>query len=200
MIAPDTVPLIVCCDEEGTVAAKSVIDLKLQLDGPKAEFNDDLKVEPSITSRGAIYNLKANDTFQDIMHKLEPNDVSQVLVGQSLIPGQYTFKTAYGKYLTSDSLGKVLANRDAVGPSEEWIPIKTEAGFALQNVHGKFLSVDRESGRVRADSESTGFAETFQIRCHASKKRVSKRVYEEQAEDYDLDSIELEQAYLDGNL
>lgn len=96
---------------------------------------------------------------------MEPHDVSQVFVGQSLIRGQFSLKTSMGKYLSSDSVGKVTAGSTAVSELEQWFPMKTDDGFAFRNIHGKFLSFDRDSGRVRADSETIGFNETFRIRC-----------------------------------
>ncbi|PJF19396.1 hypothetical protein PSACC_00880 [Paramicrosporidium saccamoebae] len=142
-----------------------------------------------VTSKAASELQLSSEATQ-----VEPNDTLQVFVGQSLIPGQYSLKSAFGKYLTSDSVGKVAGNRDAVGPSEEWVPMKVDGGFALQNIHGRYLSVDRESGKVRADSEVIGFAETFYIRCHASRKKKEGRLTITAPEEYDLDSVELEQA------
>jgi protein FRG1 len=110
---------------------------------------------------------------------VEPNDVSQVFVGQSLIPGQYSLKSAFGRYLTCDTFGKVTATKEAVGPAEEWRPIKVEGGFAFQNVHDKFLSIDRAVVKVRADMETVGFNETFLVRCQASRKVRTKKSSEQ---------------------
>lgn len=58
---------------------------------------------------------------------LETLSPSQVLVCQSLRPNIYSFKSAQGKYLSSNSLGQVQCSKEAVGPSEEWqISLKSE--------------------------------------------------------------------------
>lgn len=94
---------------------------------------------------------------------IEPKDVSQVFVIQSLPTGYYSLKNSLGKYLSSDQLGRATASKPAVGPSEEWTVTKSPEGFSLQSSFGKYLSVDMKSGKIRADSESVGTAECFSV-------------------------------------
>ena len=101
----------------------------------------------------------------------EPASTANVLVGQSLIPGIISFKSAYGKYLTTDSLGQVFCNKEAVSPLAEWTLILKPDGTALQSVNQKFLSFDPISGKIRCDSETIGFNETFIVKCQAARRK-----------------------------
>lgn len=109
----------------------------------------------------------------------EPSSAANVLVGQNLIPHVFSFKSAFGKYLTSDSLGQVSCNKEAVGPAAEWTLLIKPEGISLQNVYDKFLSF--KSGRLRCDSESIGFNEVFTVKCQADRKkgRLMKKFQEE---------------------
>lgn len=111
--------------------------------------------------------------LENTLGLIEPNDVSQVLVGQSLIQGQYCLKSAFGKYLSCDPFGAVSASKEAVGPTEEWTPIKVDDGFAFKNAFGKFLSVEKDTGKVRADSISIESNETFHIRCQLTSSETT---------------------------
>lgn len=99
-------------------------------------------------------------------------NTANVLVGQNLIPHVFSFKSSFGKYLTCDPLGQVACNKDAVNPLSEWtLILKAEGGVSLQNVNQKFLSFDPKSLRLRCDSETIGFNETFLIKCQADRKK-----------------------------
>lgn len=103
--------------------------------------------------------------------RLCPVDVTQVLVGQILVPGKVSLKTANRKYLSACPSGKITATRDAVGPTEEWRPKKVEGGFALQDVFDRYLSVDNQERIVISETcDEAGFKEIFMIRCQAGKK------------------------------
>lgn len=99
----------------------------------------------------------------------EPTDSSQVFVARSIVKGKFTFKTALGRYLSSDSLGKVTASRSAVGPSEEWALKRVDGGFALENYLGHYLSMDSSTGRARADSKEVDCQEILQLRCQSTE-------------------------------
>lgn len=102
----------------------------------------------------------------------EPRSTSNVLVGQNLIPHVFSFKSPFGKYLTTDSFGQVACNKDAVSPLAEWtLTIKPE-GVSLQSVNQKFLSFDPKTNRLRCDSETIGFNETFIVKCQADRKKT----------------------------
>lgn len=101
----------------------------------------------------------------------EPLSTENVLIGQNLIPHVYSFKSSFGKYLTCDSIGQVSCNKDAVNPLSEWTLIVKPEGISLQNIQQKFLSFDPKTGRLRCDSETIGFNETFIVKCQADRKK-----------------------------
>ncbi|KAG2226907.1 hypothetical protein INT45_010186, partial [Circinella minor] len=110
----------------------------------------------------------------------EPFIVNQVFVGARLIgtSNTFTFKSSNGKYLSSDKIGVVSVDREAISGLEEWEPTLTDAGFAFKNTHGKFLMVDEIAGggfKIRADSEDVGFCETFRVYCQARFKRKARQ-------------------------
>lgn len=102
----------------------------------------------------------------------EPLSAANVLIGQNLIPHVYSFKSPFGKYLTTDSLGQVACNKDAVSPLAEWTLIIKPEGVSLQSVNQKFLSFDPKTSRLRCDSETIGFNETFIVKCQADRKKT----------------------------
>ena len=102
----------------------------------------------------------------------EPLSTANVLIGQNLIPHVFSFKSPFGKYLTTDSLGQVACNKDAVSPLAEWTLIVKPDGVSLQSVTQKVLSFDPKSGRLRCDSETIGFNETFIVKCQADRKKT----------------------------
>ncbi|KAK4516885.1 Farnesyl pyrophosphate synthetase [Mucor velutinosus] len=109
----------------------------------------------------------------------EPTIMQQVFVG-SRITGStnaFTFKSANGKYLSSDKIGVVACDSEAIGGQEEWKPTVTESGIAFESVHGKFLMVDEIAGggvRIRADAEDVGFCESFRVYCQSRFKYKPK--------------------------
>lgn len=110
------------------------------------------------------------------MDQIEPNDVKQVFVGQSLIPGQFSIKSASGKYLSSNHVGKVVANKDAVGQTEEWIPLKTDTGFAFKNYQGQYWTFEPSLGTINALSETVSDRASFHVQCRALKPKSIKKL------------------------
>lgn len=122
---------------------------------------------------------------------IEPKDVSQVFVIQSLSTGYYSLKNSLGKYLSSDQLGRATASKPAVGPSEEWTVTQSSEGFNLQSSFGKYLSVDIKSGKMRADSESVDTAECFSV---LYQSVISSKVADQSASfTIDWELLELEE-------
>ena len=90
--------------------------------------------------------------------------------------------------MASDKFGVITADREAIGPQEEWIPIFKEDGIALQSCYDKFLSADEIAGeeegegggggtgkyKLRADVETIGFCETWKIKCQARLRKKQK--------------------------
>lgn len=155
---------IAALPEEGWIAVTELDDFK----GPVLFVVPD---EPC-----GVFNVREEqhvlvvDPTGDAMLE-EPAAATNVLVGQTLIPQVFSFKSAFNRYLSADHLGQVSVGKEAVGPTEEWTLVLRPDGVALQNVHQKFLSYDRSRGRMRCDSETIGFAETFRARCQAARKR-----------------------------
>ena len=102
----------------------------------------------------------------------EPLSTANVLVGQNLIPNVFSFKSSFGKYLTCDSIGQISCSKEAVSPLAEWTLIIKPEGVSLQNVNQKFISFDSETGRLRCDSETIGFNETFIVKCQSDRKKM----------------------------
>jgi protein FRG1 len=72
--------------------------------------------------------------------KLEPDDVRQVWIATRLAQSEkISLKTATGKFLSCDKVGILSASREAIGPQEEWRPVRREDGWTFQNVFDKFL-------------------------------------------------------------
>ncbi|EPZ31066.1 hypothetical protein ROZALSC1DRAFT_26951, partial [Rozella allomycis CSF55] len=86
----------------------------------------------------------------------------------------FSFKTGFGKYLSSDKYGIVEARAEAIGLQEEWKVIQRDDGWAIMNAYDKFLSFDAKTLEIRCDSEHVGFNETFQIQMQ-SRYRFEKR-------------------------
>jgi len=111
---------------------------------------------------------------------LEPDQVSEVFIGQLVTPTTLAIKTHKSHCLTCDKFGIVTAETEAVGSQEEWTPIFKEDGVAFQSaMHQGFLKADVDKGGlIRADSESIGFRETFLVKCQVARKKAKKRKQE----------------------
>ncbi|KAK9708712.1 hypothetical protein K7432_009474 [Basidiobolus ranarum] len=107
--------------------------------------------------------------------EVEPEQVHHVFVGRR-VPGSegFTFKSSTGKYLSCDKVGVLSIDSEAVGPQESWTPILREDGVAFQNVHGKYLSIEESSGKLRGDAEDIRFCEVFRVKCQAAVRRKDK--------------------------
>ncbi|KAF7727528.1 hypothetical protein EC973_007429 [Apophysomyces ossiformis] len=137
----------------------------------------------------------------------EPKIVNQVFVGARLVgqTNSFTFKSCHGKYLSSDKVGVVSCDREAIGGAEEWRPTLTDAGYAFQNTHNKFLMVDEIAGggfKLRADSDDVGFCETFTVYCQARFKRKQKKEKKEKtnAGQIELDHVKKYQSWGGGRI
>lgn len=109
----------------------------------------------------------------------EPTIMQQVFVGSRVVGSTngFAFKSSNGKYLSSDKFGVVECHSEAIGGQEEWRPVITEAGFAFESVHNKFLMIDEVAGggfRIRADADDVGFCETFRVFCQSRFKYKPK--------------------------
>lgn len=190
-------------DEEGWVEAESVADLS----GPLLLLSSDNKnsiitAEPLrivVCAEGGQMSCPVT-TELDLPAAaalLEPTDVSQVLLGQSLVPGKYSLKSAFGKYVTCDLLGHVAASKDAVGPAEEWKFTRTEHGFVFENVHGALLALEPTLNRVFCVPKDSTAApsSTFHVRCQAGRKHSADQSTASGEPVCNLQTIETEEAY-----
>lgn len=169
--------------EEGWVEALELEDLKGPVMILLESHNE--KNRDSDKAHKFYYMLAAEEEraavgVQETQYPVEPLSVSNVFIGQTLIPNVFCFKSAFGKYLSVDGVGRICAGKEAVSASEEWTVIRKDDGWALQSSDFKFMSVGADR-RVRGDADSIGFAETFTILCQAAKKkeRIS-RTYEKE--------------------
>jgi protein FRG1 len=86
-----------------------------------------------------------------------------------------TFKSAQDRYLASDKVGEVTAEREARGPTEEFILERIEekgkGAFAIRSAAwGKYMSLDEVAGgklELRCDAESIGEDEVWYIKMQA---------------------------------
>ncbi|KAG2202313.1 hypothetical protein INT47_010761 [Mucor saturninus] len=109
----------------------------------------------------------------------EPTIMQQVFVGSRIVgtTSAYSFKSANGKYISSDKIGVVACDSEAIGGQEEWKPTITESGIAFESVHGKFLMIDEIAGgglSIRADADHVGFCESFRVYCQSRFKYKPK--------------------------
>ncbi|CAG8440090.1 4582_t:CDS:2, partial [Cetraspora pellucida] len=137
----------------------------------------------------------------------EPDEVSFVFVGSKIVGSTdcISLKTFDGKYLASDKFGTITAEREAIGPQEEWRPILRNDGIALQNYYDKFLSVDEiaDGGyKLRADAETIGFCETWNVKCQAKLRKKSKSTKKESKpiNEYEIEQIKKYQTWGGGRI
>ncbi|CAG8779284.1 9322_t:CDS:2 [Gigaspora margarita] len=141
------------------------------------------------------YSIGVRPLLDKQLPTCEPDEVSFVLVGSRIAGATDTIslKTFNGKYLASDKFGAITAEREAIGPQEEWRPIIKNDGIALQNSYDKFLSVDEiaDGGyKLRADVETIGFCETWHVKCQA---RFRKKLKSTKKESKPISEFEIEQ-------
>jgi hypothetical protein len=74
-----------------------------------------------------------------------------------------SFRTATGHYLCAELDGRVVADRQAAGPWEEWL-LQHLGGdtYSLQSNHGKYLCAEPD-GRVVADRADVGIWESWRL-------------------------------------
>jgi protein FRG1 len=113
----------------------------------------------------------------------EPTAVQQVWVCARVYgstTGKFTLRSHTGKYLSCSKTGELSATRDAIGPEEEFVPVRSELGgprWAWQTCRDKFIGVDEKAGGggaggvvVRGDRDDVGFRETWTVRLQKRNK------------------------------
>ncbi|KAI8068255.1 FRG1-like protein [Gongronella butleri] len=186
----------------------------LDLGWVRADSLDDLVGPVFITHPSdppICFTVDENDRFiaypmpEDVVHD-EPLIVNQVFVGARLLgtTDRFTFKSYLGKYLGSDKIGAVHCDVEAISGLQEWRPIVTDAGIALQNTYDKFLMVDETANgfKIRADADEIGFCETFRVYCQAKFKYKRKKVAKEKfdANQAEVDNVRKTQSWGGGKM
>ncbi|CAG8715739.1 8678_t:CDS:2, partial [Racocetra fulgida] len=138
----------------------------------------------SRTALEAYHSIGVRPLPDKNLQTCDPEEVSYVFVGSKIAGSTdcISLKTFDGKYLASDKFGAITAEREAIGPQEEWRPIIRSDGIALQNYYDKFLSVDEiaDGGyKLRADVETIGFCETLHVKCQSRFRKKSKSTRKE---------------------
>ncbi|GAA5978519.1 hypothetical protein JCM10908_004386 [Rhodotorula pacifica] len=121
----------------------------------------------------------------------EPSDVHHVWVC-ARIPDtndKVTFRSGSGRFLASDELGRVSADREARGMQEEWTlePVEGEGQpksgrMVIKSAYGKYLSVDVVAGgkvELRADETKEGPTERWKIMMQGEFVVKAKKQYNE---------------------
>ncbi|KAJ6264557.1 hypothetical protein Dda_0704 [Drechslerella dactyloides] len=157
-------------------------------------------------ANGKVFASVLRDVDGEDLATAEPHDVRQVWT-PTRVPSstKFAFKGHHGRYLACDKIGVLSATRDAMGPEEEFIPVKTETGWGLQDFRERFLRAEEKSVsgnskggggvgvgavvEVRGDAESIGFGETWVIR---GQRRFKTKVRKEGAREERISRRELE--------
>ncbi|GAA5853102.1 hypothetical protein JCM9279_000858 [Rhodotorula babjevae] len=101
----------------------------------------------------------------------EPSDVHHVWVCARVLDSndKVTLRSGAGRFLASDELGRVSAEREARGMQEEWTLEAVEGArdrMSIRSAYGKYLSVDVVAGgkvELRADEDKEGETERWRI-------------------------------------
>lgn len=103
----------------------------------------------------------------------EPSDVHHVWVCARVLDSndKVTLRSGAGRFLASDELGRVSAEREARGMQEEWtleaVASEGDGGrMAIRSAYGKYLSVDVVAGgkvELRADEDKEGETERWRV-------------------------------------
>jgi protein FRG1 len=126
---------------EGWVNAESIDDIS---SGPLfIAFASSLPVALAYRDTGNVFAPVIKSVGEDgDVHNAEPDDVPQVWLATRLAESdKISIKTPHNKFLSCDKVGLLSASKEAIGPQEEWRPIQTSNGWALQNVYDKFLYI-----------------------------------------------------------
>ncbi|KAF3913828.1 hypothetical protein ABW21_db0201773 [Orbilia brochopaga] len=136
---------------------------------------------------GKVFASVLRDVDGEDLATAEPHDVRQVWT-PTRIPSstKFALKGHHGRYLACDKIGLLSATRDAIGPEEEFVPIKTETGWGIQDCTGSTVGVSVE---IRGDAETIGFGETWVIR---GQRRFKTKVRKEGAREERISRRELE--------
>ncbi|KAJ3144878.1 hypothetical protein HDU89_007681 [Geranomyces variabilis] len=132
--------------------------------------------------------LPLSSTGGGALSTYAPTSTVEVLVATRLPDSsKISFRTASDRYLGVDQFGVVHCDKEARGRGEEWDAVMRDDGVAFQTADGRFLRCG-EDDAARADSETLGFREVFQVRVQAANKYKAKKAKKEKA----LDTVTLE--------
>jgi protein FRG1 len=126
--------------QDGWVAAESLDDIST---GPLfITFASSPPIALASDPLGKIYASHLTLDEHDETANAGPDDVRQVWIATRVVGSdKISLKTATGKLLSCDRVGLLSASKEAIGPQEEWEPVRRDDGWALRNVFERFLSV-----------------------------------------------------------
>jgi len=145
---------------------------------------------------GKIFASPLENLIEGDPSTAEPHDVRQVWVATKVAGAEVmSFKGHHGKYLGCDRFGILEAGREAVSPSESFLPIAVKdmpGGFVLQWTNmadgvESYICVSEDQGdsksapRVRGDASEINFVSTLRIRMQARFKPKLKASRESKA-------------------
>lgn len=143
--------------------------------------------------RPTVEETSSSSSLGDLATLPEPTDVLHVWVGRRLdAAGTMSLRASTGMYLSSDKVGVVRVDKEAVGPLESWTPIIREEGVAFQNAYGRYLTYDEEGGGIRGDAESIGLREIWRLQCQAQRKYDTSKDQEMKGKKRSVTDVELE--------
>jgi protein FRG1 len=128
-------------DNEGWVNAQSLDDVS---SGPLfIVFASSSPIAITYGTSGSVSASVIKSVGEDgSADNAEPDSVPQVWIATRLAQSdKISIKTHDSKFLSCDKVGLLSASKEAIGAQEEWRPIQTSDGWALQNVYDKFLYV-----------------------------------------------------------
>uniref|UniRef100_A0A2P2I249 Protein FRG1 homolog n=1 Tax=Hirondellea gigas TaxID=1518452 RepID=A0A2P2I249_9CRUS len=80
------------------------------------------------------------------------------------------FKSGYGKYVSVDNKGRMVARAEAIGPREMWTPVFQDGQTALLSATDCFVGVD-DADDIVATSAKAGTDEMITIRCKCARAK-----------------------------
>jgi len=89
------------------------------------------------------------------------------------------FKSGYGKYVSVNARGDVMARSEAVGPQEQIEVVIENEKIALQGHNGYFITINDE-GEFKALSRTAKDKEIFTLRSNVSRNKKKKTLNEEE--------------------
>merc|ERR1712013_279879 len=121
-----------------------------------------------VNSANKIYRwLSGAQSWKELPGSLKYVSVASVV--SSAVPNDFydpnrrckvSLRTFHQKFMCAEQNGQIVANRDAVGPWEQFRMVSTGDGYGLQSHHGKYLCAE-QNGRLVCNRAQLSGWETF---------------------------------------